>query len=312
MSVTLIENPVVTEGGVVKNLFDGFGKVEFKFSRQDQEITGIGQGISNQILIQLAVDLSTYLNVGDSVYYYSEGATYTYDDVSQVVAITATTITLAGDFIETATGGYINYYRNYYLDVELVNEDNSDIKILPFSLRDDGDNQGNITIDVSIANDLNIQFFEFIQQELTDSRIIFKVQYREVWDDTTGSFTLIDDRIILVYATQQPDLEAFINELDEPKLWLGYPYGVILVHSDENSDDDTIEITYDELDINQSDLVTDIGLGSLVATKEGFIFINIDKDTVYNSATEYIKLNGTYAGEKFFSPSFFDDNYFKA
>ena len=98
MSVNLISNPVIVESGIIKNVFAGFERVEFGFKREDLQITGVGQGIDNQILINTPEDLSGYLEEGDFVYVYSAGATYTYDTSGQIVAISSTTITITGDF----------------------------------------------------------------------------------------------------------------------------------------------------------------------------------------------------------------------
>ena len=312
MSILLTNNPVVTEGGVVKNLFAGFEPVEFIFKREDAQISGVGLGIDNNLLINTTSDLSGYLNVGDFVYVNSQGLTFEYDSVGEIIAITVSTITISVDFIEGTSNGYINYYKNYYLEVEIVNVNNSAVKVLPFSLIDDGDSAGNITIDVSIVNDLNIQFFEYLRQEMTASRTLFKIQYRQVWDINTDSYIVVDDEIILAYATQQPEIETFINELDNPKLWKGYPFGVILAHSDENSDNNGLNFSYDELDINKSTLVSGNGLGSLQASDEGFLFIDIDKGTTYNADTEYIRLIGVYSGLRFFDSTFFDPAFFNA
>lgn len=311
MAVILTQNPVVTEGGITKNLFAGFDKVEYKFQRKDLEGISVGQGIDNQVLINVSEDLRSYLSVGDTVYLFAEGDTFTYDDTGDVIAITAATVTISIDFIEVVDDGYINYFKNYFLEVELVNKDNSDIKVLPFSLRDDGSNSGLITIDVSIANDKNIQFFEFATQELTASRILFKVQYREVYDIVIGSYTLLNDVIILVYATEQPEIEQFINELEEPKLWKGYPYGVVLTHSDDNTEEQGINVSYDELDINQLAIVVDVALGSFISEKQGFLFNDIDKDIAYDADTEYIKLKGVYGSQPQYNPAQYNNTQYK-
>lgn len=310
--IELVTNPVITESGVVNNLFAGFDAVEFGFKREDLAVTSVGQGIDNQILINISTDLSSYLEIGDPVYLSSEGLTYTYDIAGRVVAITSSTITIDQDFIEAASGGYINYKKGYYLECELVRPDNEDIKVLPFSLIDDGDNAGNITIDVSIANDLNTQMIAFANGELTDTRTVFKLKYREVYDLATSSYTTIENVIVLGYATEQPDVETFLNDFDEPVIWKGYPFGVILAHTNENSDNTGLFFTYDELDINQNVLVSDKSLGSALSTWQGFIFINIDKDISYNAQTKYIKIKANYSVIKFFSPAFFASNFFES
>ena len=148
-------------------------------------------------------------------------------------------------------------------------------------------------------------------QELTASRILFKVQYREVHDVLTGSYILLNDVVILVYATEQPEIEQFINELEEPKLWKGYPYGVILTHSDDNTEEQGINVSYDELDLNQLAIVSDVALGSFISEKQGFLFNNIDKDIVYNADTEYIKLKAVYGNQPQYNPAQYNNNQYK-
>ena len=313
MSLSLVTNPVITESGIVKNLFAGFKPVKYVFKREDAVITSIGQGIDNQVLLNVGIDLQSYLSIGDPVYVYSQGLTHTYNFVAQIVAITATTITVNKQYIEAGGTGYMNYKKNYYVEVQLTQITNTNVNILPFSLIDDGDNAGNITIDVSIANDLNVQKYEFLRQELTESRTIFRVKYREVYDEEQDNvFTELVDNIVLVYATEQPENETFLNSLDMPKFWQGYPYGIVLAHTNDNSDNTGFNFKYDELDVNQNDLTTDNSLGALSASNEGFLFININKDLTYNAQTKYIKDKSSYEGLNFFSPDFFDSTFFDA
>jgi len=312
MSVTVIESPVVTEGGIVKNLFAGFLPVEFKFKREDLSISTVGLGVDEFIRITIGSDLTSVLSIGDSIYLNAIGVTgYEYDETGTITAITSSTIDVDIVFVETSGNGYINYLKNWHLECELIDPDNSVIKVIPFSLIDDGDNAGNVTIDTGIANDKNIQYFEFVTQLLEDSRIVFKLQYREVYENSSNSYTLIDQEIILVYATEQMERESFINELDEPKLWKGYPYGIILNHSKLNSDGDGITIVFDELDINQSAIVSDNSIDVLDSDKQGLFFINQNKDFAYNSDTEYIKFKAAFSTLPFFDGAFFDGAFFE-
>lgn len=312
MSITLINNPVTTESGITYNLFAGFEEVNFGFKREDAQVNGVGLGIDNNLLIQTQSDLSNYLNEGDFVYIFSTGLTHTYDDVGEVIAITSSTITISVDFIENTTSGYINFYRNYFLECQLVNVNNSAVKILPLNLTDDGDNAGNIDIDVSIANDLNEQMLgEFSSGAMQESRVVFKLQYREVWDENQeSSYTLIDDEIILVYATEQMLVETFVNELDNPTFYRGYNYGVVLAHSKQNNEDTGIGVTYDELDINKIIINSGNPLVTLDASQDGFLFASINKNINLTNDTEYLQLNAEYRGLNFFDPAFFNNNFF--
>lgn len=316
MSVIIVSNPVVTEDGIVKNLFAGFLPVEFKFKREDLQIVSLGLGTDSNIRITIDTDLTSVLDIGDIIYVGATGiGGYIYDDSAAITAITASTIDVEIPYIENSVSGYINYLKNWYLECKLVDPDNSDIKILPFSLIDDGDNAGNVTIDVSIANDKNIQYFEFVSQLLEDSVIVFKFQYKQVYENSSSreTFILIDQELILVYATKQPEYEAFLNELEEPKLWKQYPYGIVLNHSAENSDGAGISVVYDELDINQSTIESDNFLVSFNANEQGHFFINQFKSTGgvgeadYNEDTEYVKFKASYT-----SLADFDANDFSA
>ena len=311
MSLVLVDNPVITEGGIVKNLFAGFLPVEFKFKREDLGITNVAQGPNNTVIVTTNIDLSSELSVGDSAYLFSEGSTYVYDESGEVLTVTATTITINAQFVENTTSGYINYKQNYFVEAELVSVSNTDVRILPFSLKDDGDNAGNATIDVSIANDKNELEFEYVLDQLEDARLKFKVQYREVWEGSSESFTLIDDEVILYFATDQPEIEQFLQELDEAFVYEGYPFGAILLHSDQNSDAGSIVIKYDELDINQSVIVADNSIGVVPSDDYGQIFANLDKDTSYDVDTEHVRFKAELTDVAFFDPAFFDPAFFE-
>lgn len=312
MALNLINNPVTTEGGIVKNLFAGFLPVNFEFKREDLAIVSVGLGVGQYIRITIGADLTSKLNIGDSLYLSAVGVSgYEYEKSGTITAITATTIDCTIDFVESATVGYINYLKNWFLEVELVDPVNPLIKLLPFTLRNDGDLAGNITLDISIGNDLNNQIFQFITDQLEASRTALKVQYRDVFEGSSTSFTLIDTEIVLVYATEQPDQESFLNSLDDAEFYEGYPFVSILVHSNDNSDDTGIDIKYDELDINKTDLTVDNAIANIDSNKQGFISANIDKTTVWNASTEYIRLKAIYTGLAFFDGTYFDNTFFE-
>jgi hypothetical protein len=301
MAVTLVTNPVETVSGVVRDIFAGFEDVEFIFKREDMTNVGVASGIGTNVRISTTSDLTTKISVGDGVYLFAAGdsGNYTYNESGLITVVTAAYIEADIDFIENATATastYINYFKNYRLEVEVVNPDNSNIKILPFLLTDDGDDAGNITINVGIVNDKNTIDFEYTTGQLDDSVIKFKIRYRQNYTlndgDVTDSYTLIVDEIILVYATEQPDYETFINMFDTPFLYEGYKNGVILCHSDNNMDDTSLQILYDELDINQNDLVSNTLITTL-SSEYGLIFINFSGLSI-NEKTEYIRFKGNF------------------
>jgi len=295
MSLTLVTNPVTTVAGVVNNIFAGFEDTEFVFQRKDMTGVSVTSGTGTTSRISTSSDLSSYLSIGDAVYLYAEGSTYTYNKTGLVTKLDTTYIEVDIDYIENAsTNSYINYFLNYYVEAELVNVDNSDVKVVDFSLKDDGTAAGVVIINVGIANDLNSLDFEYSSREIEEMRTKFKMQYKQVYTSSSESFTLISDEIILVYAVEQPTIEKFINQFEYPELYEGYPNGVILCHSDSNNDASQINLVYDELDLNESDLVTNQGLVSFSNDEHGLIFVDFTGKSI-NANTEYIKFKATFS-----------------
>lgn len=305
----LISNPVETISGVVQNIFAGFRPVIFEFKRQDIVVSNIGEGSSSTVLLTVNTDLSSVLSVGDSVYIYAEGLTYTYDSYAEVLEIGTNTVRINLDFIETSPGGYMNYLKNWYLEAKLVRADNTNVSVIPFSLKQTGNGKGEIELDVSIANDKNDQVLDFQNGVIEDSRIKFKVKYRQVYSGSSESFTTIDNEVILVFATENPDYESFLQSLDEPKIYKGYPFLAIFSHSDENNDDTGISINYDELDINEQELSTDNSLQNINAENYGFIGANLPASTSFTSGTEFIKFNADFETIADFDSNDFSDDF---
>ena len=111
MSLTLVNNPV---GAADRKIFAGFQPCEFIFKREDLAITSVTSGTGGAKITHPG-DLTSVLSEGDTIYLYSEGATnYVYDGSFEILSIVAGEITVDTPYIETGTGGYINYLKNYY------------------------------------------------------------------------------------------------------------------------------------------------------------------------------------------------------
>ncbi len=313
MALNLISSPIVTESGIIKNLFAGFLPVNYIFKREDLQITSIGAGVDQYSRIVIGTDLTSELSVGDSIYLSAESVSgYTYESTGIITAITTTTIDVDIAFIESSTSGYINYKKNWYLEAQLINKDNSLIKILPFSIKNNGDLEGNVILDVSFGNQKNTQAFDFSSQFMDEPSISFKIQYKEVYEGSSESFTEINETICLVFATIQPDQESFLNSLDNAEFYQGYPFGAILAHTEDNNDEVGLLISYDELDINLNNVTTDNNIGTQTAEVDGFLFANLDKDITYDSTTEFVKFKAEYTATlPFFDGTFFDGAFFE-
>jgi hypothetical protein len=305
MAVTLTTHPVSGSD----NIFAGFIPCNVVFKREDLVVVDTESGLDDNVLINVGTDLTSYLSLGDYVYLYSEGDSglFTYNVSAAITAITATEITINSKFVEASTGGYINYLKNFYVEIECVGKENANRKIIPFSLRDNGDNAGNITIDLSIVNDLNSQAYAFTKREMIETRVEFNIQWRPVSLGSVPSYTLVDELIVLVYATVTPESETILNGFDIPKIYAGYPMGVVVAHSNGVAGA-TLEVKYNQLDINRQVITSGTTLGTLDAEFYGFLFWPLT-GTISDS-TEFIDFNlyGTqvfdFAAPDFATPDF--------
>ncbi len=298
MSVSLISYPVVTSSGKVRNIFAGFQPVELDFKREDAVVVDVTQGANNKILISIAGDITSSLNVGEWVYLYSEGITYTYDNSYQIITLAYsapdTEITVEGSYIEGSSGGYCNYKQNWYLESKLVNPDNNDVLNYPQLLQNDGNPNGETEVNTSMLVDFLKNEILSTSQEITNGRQDCQVMYRESWrEDDTASFTLVDeDPIIIIFAAEDSEIEDFTNGFEIPKMWEGYPFYLNMLHSTENHAGERVVITFDELDINKDDITTDNALTNFEPGDYGILQTNFDDNVVVlDDDTRYIQFN---------------------
>lgn len=288
MSLTLTQNPIPSDKAY--GFFAGFKPIEFKFKREDLEVVDVESG-SGGITINVGSDLTGVLFPGDTIYLYSEGEDYTYDGTGEVLSITATDITINLPFIQAATGGYVNYKKNYFVEMMLVDSNFSDANKLPFTLQSDGDAAGNISIDVSVINDLNRGRGDIADGLLTKGVQAFEVKYRE----PEGSYTLIDNKLLIVlYALETPELDTVLNSFDEPEIYLGYPASLVVAHKGVNGSN--ISMSYKELDVNEVQVGGD-NLPDLASTNSGLFMWKIPSDISLNNSTDYLEFElSTVAG----------------
>jgi hypothetical protein len=262
MAVTLVTYPVVTDSGKVRNIFAGFQAVELEFKREDTAIVTVSQGANNKILIDISGDITSSLNIGEWVYLYAVGTNFTYDGSFQIIDLVFnspnTEITVDGDFIVASSSGYCNYKQNWFLESKLVDPDNNTVRNYPALLQNDGNPNGEVQVNTSVLVDFLKNDILSPSQEIVTGRQECKVMYRESWrEDDSAAFTLVDqETIIIIFASEDSEIESFANKFDTPKIWDGYPFFINLLHSDENYPGDRISAFFDELDINGDELTS--------------------------------------------------------
>jgi len=305
MAVTIASYPVTIAG---QNVFAGYSPVNIAFFRNDLAITGTSQGIDNTVVINITTDITTELNIGDFLYLNSED----YDVFAEVMEVEPIYIRINTQWLGAgSTGGYINYKQNWYLELELINPLNELAKVLPFTLRDNGSNEGNVVIDLSIVNDLNrtlIPSYASIN-EITIQRKKFDIKYREVYREGTTAYTRITNPIIIIPAKEQTTLETFGNSFSEPEYYKGYPNGAVFTHSDTSPIfANNINFYFDQLNINKNIISGNNQLGIIDAGTFGKIFVPLVALDLL-SECEYIDLKTSDANIPEFNPLDFTNDF---
>lgn len=318
MAISLIDYPVQTISGKIYNIFPGFKATEIELKREDIQIENVTSGVDNKALITIpSIDLTAYLNDNEYIYLYAIGSTFEYNGVFKILTVVFnspdTEITIDTDFIEIATSGYINYKQNYFVEYKLVNIDNNTILQYPNILSDDGNSEGVIKLSVSQPVDyLKTEFLE-TSGIVAKGQNIFKVMYREVYrENGSDNFTLIDEiPIILIYSADTFEIETFVNGFEYPKIWAGYENIIAFLHSLNNNENFSTNISFNELDINKDVLTSDNNLCVFDNNDFGILQAVFNDNTkVIESNTKYIQFTANTSVLPDYDPDDYDsDDY---
>lgn len=307
MSLALIDYPVKAVG---QNLFAGFSPIKIGFKREDIIITDTEIGVNNTVIVNFTFIPVNSIKIGEYIYLYSPP----YNLVAEVLEVNVNFLRINTQWIGNTTGGYINYKQNWYAELEIINPENEDDKILPFTLQDDGNKEGVVIIDLSVINDLNaleVPFFDGAPYEMADSRIKFDIRYREVWrEDKVNSFTRIENPIIIIPAKTMGVIEEFNNKFDEPQYYKGYNNGAVFLHSDDApSGDNRVVFYFDEKDRNKQVINPDQYIGQIDALETyGRLFVAL-KNLVLLENTDYITLKIEGSGIPEYNPLEYSGEY---
>lgn len=284
MALTLVTNPV---GTAASKIFAALQPIEFIFKREDLAITSVVAGTGGA-KINHAGDLTAYLTAGDTIYLYSEGTGFTYNTTGTILTIVAGEITIDVDYVVTGTGGYINYFKNYHVELQCVRDTLPSANLLPFNLQSDGDAAGNISIDVSIVSDLLEQRGAIATAIQDQSAIEFEVQYKQVYAGSAEAFTLVDNKLLIVlYAKDAPAENEILNRFDMPRLYLGYNSGIAIARK-AGVASSTVEMKYNELDANQISIANGT-LSTLAGDESGYLLWRWPNNATVDQQTKYIE-----------------------
>ncbi len=259
MSLTVTQRPSATVGGEVSKWNAAGNPVLYKMTRKDFAIASINNsGGFAQIVI--SGDVSASFDIGDTVYFQTDGGVYMVQGTVTASAYSApnTLVTLTTAYISSSTG-YANnetLRANYAVDVEVYNSANVLLTAEPF--RYSPTSKGLLTIDIAsiLIKNLSPEFAGDLTGTTkifddTNVYVKFYIKYREIWtgsaesqtNDSSNQFFAILGAMQIpapnggnagAYVTVLDGNPAaeFLTKMDVVKLWRGYPSLVSIVIGD--------------------------------------------------------------------------------
>jgi len=306
MSLTLLSYPTYEADGKIYNIFGGYSKdgIAIELKREDIPVVDTTLGADNNVVVRVSGDITANLNQFDSVYLssgdYDKGGVVR----SATYGGTYTEIETNIDWIGAASGGYLNYKQNWFIEAKLVRPDNALAKVVDSTIKTSGNPAGDVTINVENPVDLLDREYPLESGVIKTASIKYRVYYREVWrGDTSPAYAPISSLatgidtgvydIINVLSATNPEPETILNDKTLPVSFVGYPGGLTFTHSvlNESGNNDRLLVYFDELDINKNIITEDVFLRDFPSNSEGVFFISSeDIDYTFNQNTRYVNV----------------------
>lgn len=234
--------------------------VIYGIKREDQQINFTEQGAGNAVQINLTVNLTSVISQGDSIYLGSG----VYAQGGKVVTITATTILTDIPFIQNTTGGYINFRKNYRVEIDFIDPATGLSKFrkrLSVRTRPDGsliqevqEKSKNLLVS---EDDYDYETSNFKDPNLSTGFYITLTEKYEGFDPPNPVVIDSDFPIYLTLSAKQigdifgsnmaqyftsadpvseENRAKFLTRFDEIPYWPGWPFDIQFIYSDKLKD----------------------------------------------------------------------------
>ncbi len=256
MSISILSRPQTqVEAENVSSWNASENPIVYGIQRTDQNIVGtIGTTI---VIIQVTIDLTAEIAVGDSVFL-SSGV---YFQGGTVTDITATQITTDIPFIQNTSGGFMNFKKNYRIKVDFIDPlTNRSYFLKPYRVRTEP--SGLLDLDVHEAlktlleseDDFDYDVLNLRDENLSKS---FFIQLTEFFEGSSPITPDIVDSANVIFATlsakQIGDLfgsnmgeyvpfssgtvsaenrAKWLTRFDEVPMWEGFPFDMQFIYSE--------------------------------------------------------------------------------
>ena len=239
MALTQIDYPVTGSAGSYLNIFPSQKPLYTNFKREDGTLLSIVSGVDANVRVAINETFENIV-VGDVVIFFSDG--YPLQKATVVSIIDTSTIELNIPFASsTVTNGFINYHKNWFLEIRYVDQTSSsnnqdaievveDYSQIPSSLN------GNVRANIALPSDLISADFTITEGEQQNLFTSFKIQYRQSYNaQRSGAWISpsVDIPILLVHAAD--NLSIGFTDKDVSKRYAkGYPLNYMYVYSSIN------------------------------------------------------------------------------
>lgn len=249
MAIINTSYPVTGTVGAYSNIFPSQRRLDFTMRRKDAGITSISSGTDGVVRIE-ADDTLADISVGDYVSWGSDA--YTARSSRVIAVIDVDTIEVDLPFTSTnASNGFVNYKRNWFLEVRFVKKDTATdsqvaVELFDFTSKFNSSLVGNVTANISLP-------YVFLNPEFTTTSGFasglfteYKVQYRESWDQNRTEDWISptpDVPIMLVHGSGDIEPLTFSDYGQLKRFVRGYPIMGTFIYSSVNDGEGGNQIT---------------------------------------------------------------------
>ena len=288
MPLNNVTYPVTSENGVVSNTFPANKPLYLTARRIDQNVSAYTSGLDGKLEIETSQGM-TGVELGDYVTF--GGLSYTTQS-ARVIATNGTdptVITVDANFISTdITNAFVNYHKNYFLQVRYVrfdsgSNDQNALEIISDYTQTNNDIEGDITANISLPAELLEPDFDIESEVVPGLSIQYKIQYRESYDGARSldwTSPSPDFKLLLVHGVNLTSTNDF-TDLDITKRFIrNYPLMYSFVYSDINDpgDQNLLRITAIEYDITKTEITRNVVFSDV--NVNGVVIIKIDPEDI--------------------------------
>ena len=293
MALTEINYPVTGEVGTYKNTFPSQKPLYANFNRKDGLINSISSGTNSKVRIEFTSAFGS-INIGQFVIFQSDG--YLLQSSKVLAIVNATTIDVDTDFTSAnAANGFVNYNRNYYLEIRYVaagsgSGDQNATEILEDFSQVTNAKNGDIKANISSPGQLITPDFEIENGVAANLFQSYKIQFRESYEGNRSGVWIsptVDVSIMLVHASKDFVVDSFTDANTIKRFIKGFPLVYSLIYSAINdSGSNELRVVLSQYDISQT-LISNDDVG-IIVNMNGVYILSVDTDSL-DVDTAFIK-----------------------